>query len=293
MRSSAPWTIWAIYPNAAAQSLRSGKTQRIVVVLDSVDYSFYGALLAGIGDIARRHSFDLLVQQSGSPQWSPHLLLEQARSRSMDGIIVAAEAHEREAFLSLLGTVPLVACDQALFDVDCPRVYIDHYQSTIEGLEHLHERGATAIAARYGHEACASNRFRRQAYADFADRVGAPVVHEVMCEDNTVADGPKILDRMMALSPRPDAVFAGGDDLAVGLLAAAKRRGIAVPSELAILGFDDLPIADVFEISTIRQPVRRMGQYAMTTLMRLLDSPKHNVAKATQVKHHLVVRSTT
>ena len=282
-------------PNAAAQSLKSGKTGRVVVVLDRVDHSFYGPLLAGLGDIARRHSYELLVQQSGAPQWSPHLVVEQARARSMDGIITTVDSTEPEALLSLVGAIPIVACDQALFGADCPHVYIDHYKSTIEGLEHLHERGAKTIAGVYGYDpSCGSNRFRRKAYADFGMRDRAPVIHQIAGEDDEVTDGAALLDRIMALSPRPDAIFTGGDEVALGLLAAANKAGISVPSELAILGFDDRPIAEVFGISTIRQPVRRMGQYAMATLLRLIAAGDRAPApKTTVVKHRLVVRSTT
>ncbi len=282
-------------PNASAQSLKSGKTGRVVVVLDRVDHPFYGPLLAGLGDIARRHSYDLLVQQSGAPQWSPHLLVEQARARSMDGIITAVESVEPEAFLSLIGTIPLVACDQALFGADCPHVYIDHYKSTIEGLEHLHRRGAKTIAAVHGYDPfCGSNRFRRKAYTDYGMREGAPLIHQIACENDEVTEGAALLDRIMALCPRPDAIFTGGDEVALGLLAAANKAGIAVPSELAILGFDDRPIAEVFGISTIRQPIRRMGQYAMATLLRLIAAGNRAPSpKTTVVKHRLVVRSTT
>lgn len=280
------------HPNAAARSLRSGKTRRVGVVLDALNHSFYSSLLAGFSEVARRRSYDILVQQSGAHDWSPGLLLEQAAARSMDGIIVASETEKRGELLSLVGTVPLVACDQALFGADCPQVYIDHYQSTIDGLEYLRRGGATSIACVYGPcSACSSNRFRRRAYTDFGARSDAPFVHEVICNEDTVKGGYDLFERLMALSPRPDAVFTGADEVAVGVITAAGRAGVAVPSDLAVLGFDDNSIAEVFGISTIRQPVQAMGRRAMEILMRLIaDGPRASVKRVTRVKYRLVAR---
>ena len=288
------------HPNSAARSLRSGKTRRVAVILDKANHPFYAELLAGISDVAWQHSYDVLLQQSGAPQWSPALVLEQAAARSMDGLIVAVESAELTPLLSLVGTVPVVACDQAMFEAGCPQVYIDHYQSTIEGLEYLQAGGARAIACvaepdgARGLYNCASNRFRRQAYRDFAGRDRAPVIHEVSVNDDNAKTGYELFGQLATLDPRPDAVFTGGDDIAAGLLAAAREADVAVPGELAILGFDDQPIAEVLGISTIRQPIRRMGQRAAETLMRLvaegIDAP---VTRRTRVKYHLVPRTTT
>ncbi|MCG8477937.1 MAG: LacI family transcriptional regulator [Spirochaetales bacterium] len=282
------------HPNSAARTLRSGKTRRVTVVLDMVDHPFYAALLAGFSDAARSRSYEILVQQSQAPDWSATLLLEQAAARAMDGVIVAAETEDREALRSLIGTLPVVACDQALFDAPCPQVYIDHYRSAIDGLAYLHRRGARTIACIHGaRDICPTDRFRRRAYADFAAGRAAPTVHELPYGEDTIKGGHRLLEPIMALSPRPDAVFTGSDDIAAGLLAAAREAGVCVPSDLAILGFDDLPIAEVFDISTIRQPVRQMGRWAMEIAMRLIErGPDAAVGRRAKIKYHLITRST-
>ncbi len=281
------------HPNSSARILRSGKTRRVTVVVDRAEHSFSAALLGGFCDVAWENSYDILIQQSGAPEWTPSLLLEQAAAKSMDGVIIAAEGAERDAFVPLLGSVPVVACDQALFDVDCPHVYIDHYQSTTDGLEYLQKRGARTIACIHGpNRWCASNRFRRNAYGDFARRPGAPTIHEVPTEDDTVQDGYHLLGALRQLDPIPDAVFTGSDDLAAGLIAAARRDGVSVPKQLAILGFDDQPIAEAFEISTIRQPVRKMGRRAMEILMQIIaGGPDTAVKRRTRIKYSLVERN--
>ncbi len=282
------------HPNSAARTLRSGKTHRVTVVLDTVDHPFYSVLLAGFSDAARSRSYEILVQQSQAPDWSATLLLEQAATHAMDGVIVATETEDREALRSLIGTIPLVACDQALFDAPCPQVYIDHYQSALDGLAYLHRRGAKTIACINGaSDVCPTDRFRRRAYADFAEKRGAPVVHEIPYREDTIKGGYELLEPILMLSPRPDAVFTGSDDIAAGLLAAAREIGVNVPADLAILGFDDLPIAEVFGISTIRQPVRQMGRWAMEIVMRLIErGPDAAVGKRAKIKYHLVPRST-
>jgi LacI family transcriptional regulator len=118
-------------------------------------------------------------------------------------------------------------------------------------------------------------------------------VHEIACEDDTVPVGYALFGKLMELSPRPTAVFTGGDDVAVGVLAAARDNGVRVPEDLAVLGFDDQPIAEVFSITTIRQPVRKMGRRAMELLMTMIATGNSDsVRKITRVKYRLVVRKT-
>lgn len=140
---------------------------------------------------------------------------------------------------------------------------------------------------------CASDRFRRRAYAEFAKRKSAPVVHEVIVPEDSIKAGYELLAALRSLDPVPDAVFTGSDDLAAGLVAAAKREGLLVPHDLAVLGFDDQPIAEVFEISTLRQPVRLMGRRAMEVLMQLIEHGlEAPVKQLTKVKYSLVTRKT-
>ena len=79
------------HPNASARSLRSGKTGRVVVVVNRVNHPFFATLLSGIGEVAQKEGFDILIQQTAAANWSPTLLEEQVAARSMDGIIVTAE----------------------------------------------------------------------------------------------------------------------------------------------------------------------------------------------------------
>ncbi len=255
-------------PNASARSLRSGKTSRVAIVVFDASHPFCSGLIGGAGKAALQHGYDLLVQQAGAPGWQPERSVELAATRAVDGIIMASGSglsrrHERE-----LAALPVVTCDLDPSQSKLPGVYIDHYRSVLDGLEHLRERGARRIACVYvsGDQLASSSTRRQEAYRAFAGQYPSIEVIPVETENDLIEDGYTLLERLMQLPEPPDAVFTGSDDLAAGCLLAAQARGISVPEELRILGFDDGPVAEVLGISTIRQPVGRLGARAFQEL---------------------------
>lgn len=282
-------------PNASARSLRSGRTRRIAVLIDSVMLSFYSRLLDGFCEAAHERSYSILVEQAGAPGWSPDALIEQARSHNIDGVVIAVELLQANVVAALLKLVPVIACDQSIHNMNCPRVFVDHHDSTILGLSYLHERGADVIACVVGDEEtiCASSRYRRVAYEAFAAAHQDVTIHIVSCPDSTATGGAILLEKLTELDPAPRAVFTASDDLATGLLVAARNVGITVPQELSILGFDDMPIAEVHGITTIRQPIRYMGQRAIRNLIALIENGgKSRIKHSVRLAYELVPRRT-
>ncbi|TVR05968.1 MAG: LacI family transcriptional regulator [Spirochaetaceae bacterium] len=282
-------------PNASARSLRSGRTGRVVMVLRDAYHPFYAALLAGACRAAASVGYDVLVQQNHAEGWHSDRLTQLVTTRGVDGVILTTDLDPWSEYQSALSGIPAVTCDQALSDQSLPGVFIEHYQSTIEGLSHLRERGARCIACVQAPPAdpCSSSDIRSAAYHDFAAQNPDTQIELVSIEDDLVHSGYVMLDALVHRSTPVDAVFSGSDDVAAGLLIAARERGIAVPGQLRILGFDDQPIARTLEISTVRQPVRRMGERAFELVHSIIHGENRFGADRLRVPYRLMVRSTT
>jgi DNA-binding LacI/PurR family transcriptional regulator len=269
------------------------------VLINRLNHPFYSTLVEGIAEEAHVSGTDLLIHQSGAHGWSLDRIARQARERAVDGIIVGTGRDDGQ-LLSLVGTVPMVSCDGALESPECPRVFIDHFASTLAGLEHLGEQGARSILAVSGSEfehVCSSDHHRRRAFEAFQGRRGAPELLTLALRDKGIGDesmlaGSRLFEHIRHELPRVDAVFAASDEIAAGLITAARAAGVAIPKELRVLGFDDQPIAEALGISTISQPTRQMGREAMSMLAGLLDGESPAGLKR-ELEYRLVVRMTT
>lgn len=282
-------------PNSSARSLRSGRTGRIVVVVCDVSHPFYSTLVAGAGAVATEFGYDLLIQQTCAAHWNPDRITELTATRAVDGMLLATDLEPWPEYAPALETIPVVTCDQAMEDAGYPRVFMDHHQSTIDGLAHLQERGARKILCFHAPETdrCSSNRIRLTAYRTFAENHPEVTIVPREVPDDLVETGYTIGLTLHREHPQVDAVFTGSDDLAAGILLAAREINRAVPGELKVLGFDDQPLAGVMGISTIRQPVKKMGRRAMRLLHALIQRPRHTKEEAIHIPHALVVRETT
>ncbi|MFP4206724.1 MAG: LacI family DNA-binding transcriptional regulator [Spirochaetaceae bacterium] len=286
-------------PNSTAVALRQGRTHRIALIVPTTAHSFYAALLAGAGDGARGHGYDLVVRQS--PRVSEDTALElghMLETRLIDGAIVAAEI-PAEAVAPLADTAaPLVTCDQVLQDVPFSGVYTDHYASAQEVLVHLSETGRRDIVVIISSEPHGSSVLRRSAAEDFLRETGggACVSFVVEDDDDSVTSGVGLGERLLSRVPPPDAVFTGADQLAAGVLIAAERHGVRVPAELAIVGFDDQSLSQTLGLTSVYQPTREMGRTAVDMLVKRIEGVaqgRNGVVERVALSHELRRRRTS
>ena len=265
-------------PNSAAVSLRRGRSARIAVFVPTTAHSYYATFISGVGEGARRHGYDLLVRQQTDDQAPLEAQLREIKhTRLADGAILASTiAEEAGKEVAALG-FPLVACDQVLHRERISSVYMDHYRSTIDVLEHLVARGRRSIYVVIADDGHASNLYREKAAEEFLQRRLAEGMRiRITCvvenEDDSVSAGVALGKRLFELDKVPDAVFTGSDQLAAGLLLFAGGARIAVPGELAIVGFDDQSLSEALGLTTVYQPTRKMGRKAAELLHKLIET---------------------
>lgn len=261
-------------PNSIAVALRRGKSHRIALFVPATAHSFYGGLVAGAGDGARRCGYDLVIRQSARVSHATAgELARMLETRLIDGAILAIEIPS-EAVEALVATgAPLVACDQVLHDASLSCVFTDHYASVREVLAHLVDTGRTDIAVVISSEPHGASRMRQTAAEDLCREAdaGVRVSFFVEDDDDSVSSGVALGEKLLSQAPSPDAVFTGADQLAAGVLIAAERHGVSVPEELAIVGFDDQSLSQALGLTSVYQPTREMGKRAVEMLVARIE----------------------
>lgn len=272
-------------PNAAARSLRMGKSNSIgLLVTTTLSYTVTDpaavAMLQGFAEVFDERGLSLLTLPAPLDESAG---VEAARSAVVDGFLIfCVTAHDPRLRAIMERKLPVVAIDE-------PRVPgigfvgIDDRTGAREIAAHLvalgHRRFAVLSLAfsddyRDGFADLKRqevihfpvSRHRLDGYADALGEVGIAweTVPVYECGDNSVADGERAFTELMALPSPPTAVLVAADMLALGVLRAARLRGISVPKELSVAGFDDVPQAVYGQppLTTVRQPLREKGVLA-------------------------------
>jgi LacI family repressor for deo operon, udp, cdd, tsx, nupC, and nupG len=259
-------------PSPHAVSLKSGKTAVIGVVVPFLTRWFFANLIDGADQVLRQHGYHLLVFNVGDHREQRTLVLDQQLlAKRLDGLLVlSADLDAAEVALLQTLRLPLVTVGLDLPGYD--RVGIDDQAVGDLAMTHLLQLGHRRIGYIGGnpdedvHIATAVNRMAGVQAA--LARAGVPA--EDLCDmhgDWTVRGTIPVADRMLSGRRPPTAVLAASDEMAIGVLCAARARGIDVPGQLSVMGIDDHELAFTHDLTTVRQQVREQGQAAATMLL--------------------------
>lgn len=269
----------------------------IDLVFNDLDSPWAVEVIRGVEEAAHAAGAGTVVsaihrRRSSARQW-----LENLRARASDGVILVTTALDPDLHAELRRLhVPAVVVDPAgVPDLDVPTIGATNWAGGVSATEHLTRLGHRRIGFIAGRPGLWCSRARLDGYRAGLEAVGVALDPDLVVEgDFDYASGFEAATRLLALDDRPTAVFAASDEMAMGVYEAARKRGLRVPEDLSVVGFDDLPQACWCSppLTTVRQPLSEMGMLAVRTVLRLLngeqlESPK--VELATEV----VVRDST
>lgn len=288
-------------PNAYARSLSSARSYLIALFFDDPASGYATAMQRGALTRCRERHYHLLVQplDLATPGWIDELS-ETARSLRLDGAILAPPLSQNIELLAQLAAldIPFVCISP---DDDAREqagsVEIDEESAAFDMTRRLIALGHRDIGFIEGHHAHASSLKRRAGFVASMAAAGLAITEgHVRKGDFSFRSGVEAGEALLATVPRPTAIFASNDDMALGVSVAALKHGVAVPAELAIAGFDDAPTARLAwpPITTIRQPVSEMGAAAVDILIE--PGYRDNMAGADyrrRLAYELVEREST
>ncbi len=282
-------------PSAVARSLVTRKTHTVGVVVTTIADPFVAGVVAGIEEAANEHDYSVFLANSNADPNREIKVVRSFEERRVDGIIVtASRVGARYANVLSQVRIPVVLLNNEHPSEFVHSVRIADYEGGRLATRHLRDLGHRRIGYigdRYGRS---SDTERFSGYRATLDEADIPFLPDLVVHaDGQPEGGAEAMDRLLKLPDLPTAVFCYNDMTAIGALRAIRLRGLAVPGDISIVGFDDLLFAQYTEppLTTIRQPEGEMGRLAMETLLRLLGG--NETEQSIRVPGELVIRQST
>ncbi len=285
-------------PDVRAQALRSGETKRIGLLIPDNTNPFYWQRIIGIEQAARERGYDIMLSTTSLSDEQEAYSLKALSSRRVDGIIVTlAFIEQSESLLDLVTErqLPMVLLQPTDREIDA--VVVNNEDGMARVVSHLIELGHRRIGLIYGlgAQSPSMDGMRLQAYRDGLIGAGLQVDETLIDWCGTTAEeGHQAALRLLNRAPRPTALIALNDLLALGAMRAAAGKGLWIPDDLSIVGFDDIPLAQHFvpPLTTVGYDAGLVGRSAVDLLLKRLQDPARPAEKVmTPVR--FVVREST
>ncbi len=285
-------------PNLIARSLVR-KQSRVVAVITPDLNPHVQPILRGVADACRRSNYALMLlstdywtEEGLSYMW----VLDNWR---VDGIIIYNVLYQRAAARDLqrlqCERVPSVFINKYLHDRKTNNVSVDNFDAVLRAMTHLHDLGHRRIGIMNGQAMSVDGVERFDGFRKALTKLGLPLEkHFVGCGNYSEEQAFEEMTRILCLRPRPTAMFCANDLMAMGVIRAAQKKGLKVPRDLAVVGFDDIESGQYFSpsLTTLRPPLRETGERAVALLMSLLENPRR-APEQIAMKAKLIVRQSS
>ncbi len=269
----------------------------IDLVFNDLDSPWAVEVIRGVEEAAHAAGVGTVVSAIHRRRSSARRWLENLRARASDGAILVTTALDPDLHAELRRLhVPAVVVDPAgLPDLDVPTIGATNWAGGLSATGHLTALGHRRIGFVAGRPGLWCSRARLDGYRAGLESIGLVVDPDLVVPGEfDYASGFAGGTRLLELPDPPSAVFAASDEMALGVYEAARKRGLRVPEDLSVIGFDDLPQACWASppLTTVRQPLAEMGMLAVRTVLRLIDDERLESTKV-ELATEVVVREST
>jgi LacI family transcriptional regulator len=263
-------------PNNIAQSLRRQRTNTIGVLMPTTANPYFGGMLAAIESASFEHGHNLVIGNANNDPDREHAYLDVLISRQIDGMLLISTGDILRSVERLQERkVPVVVVDRPTRNQAVDEVLTDNRQGGYLATQHLLAQGHQHIACIAGPEHLVNSRERQQGYFDALAGAGITVdAGRVRAGEFDHASGYDVAYAILNDHPDTTAIFACNDLMAIGAMRAAHDFGLAVPSDLSVIGFDDISMAAYTnpKLTTIAQPTASVGRVAIERLLQRIES---------------------
>jgi LacI family transcriptional regulator len=281
-------------PSAVARSLKHNVTRTLGIISPNNTNPYFAEVIRSIEDRCFAADYNVVLCNSDDDPCKQSVYLRVLMEKRVDGLIVisSGDSDDLAVLLSRL-TIPLVLVDRGAESVDCDIVSTDHQLSGYMATRHLLDLGHQQIACIAGPQYLPPSSQRIAGWQQALAEAGLDAVN-LICSNFTSHGGYEAMKRLLQQNPRPTAVFACNDLMAIGALCAAHEAGLNVPQQLSIIGLDDIELAAFMSppLTTIAQPKQQIGEQAVEMLFERLNTQR-NVPRKIALAPELRLRAST
>lgn len=280
-------------PNGVARDLKTQRTETIVVFLHDLGGPFYSELVRGIQDVAMNHGYAAIASwRAGEINTAWNRLLVEGR---VDGaIILDPSIADWMINASVSENLPIILLDRKLETPFCYHVAADHEAGAYQATKHLLDLGLKTVAFISGPLASHDSVKRFKGYQRALDDYRLSVDGRFVLHGNFTEQGGYLAaEAIVSQGMLPEGIFAANDEMAIGVLAGLKAKGISVPDDILLVGFDDIRLAQYVTpgLTTVRQPMYELGAIATEVLFKAFQGERN--MPPVMLPTELIVRNST
>jgi LacI family transcriptional regulator len=277
--------------NLAARSMRSQKKNLVGLIMPDIAYPFAIEVMKGVNRAIAESEFDLLVYTTGDVRKSGRASHEKkyvsllTNSISDGVIIVAPVAGEFNI------DAPIISIDPLASNPNYPSVHATNYQGALDAMEYLIGLGHRRIGHISGRSELESSNRRLMGYRDALEKAGIPIHEQLIVPgDYTTETALKCARELLSLEQPPTAIFASNDQTAIGIYQVAQEMGMKIPSDLSVVGFDNISESRYMGLTTVDQFISEMGFVATRMLIKMINGETLE-SQTFKMKTSLMIRS--
>jgi LacI family transcriptional regulator len=281
-------------PNAFARGLVSNKSNTLGILFPEVSSQFSSKILRGVEEAAHELGSSVIVCNTASQGQRTMKYLELLSEKRVDGILFVSEKITEEYYKQLKSMkVPVVLVSTESYQYPLPFVKVDDKHAAFTATNYLLKMGHVKIGMIGGNiEDVIAGQPRIDGYKQALANHGCAIKQENIIHSKgfSFEDGFASFPELMRSAPDLTAVFAASDALALGAISSAYRLGIKIPDELSIIGYDNLPMAEMAipPLTTVAQPLEQMGRVAAEMLFTMMS--KEMIVESRIMPHSVVER---
>ncbi|MBD1601221.1 LacI family DNA-binding transcriptional regulator [Pseudomonas typographi] len=283
----------AYVPSGVARSLKARATATIGLLLPNSINPYFAELARGIGDHCGRNGYCVILCNADDDAAKQRHYLRMLLEKRIDGLLLASAGPSQGTFDAL--PIPLVVLDREAPALASDVVCIDHEQGAWLATQHLLGLGHRRIACITGPANVNVANLRAAGYRRAMADYGCAVVPGWQVNSDFTSDGGYRAAGHLFGSVQPSAIFAANDMLGVGVLRAAAERGIRVPQQLSVIGFDDIELCRYVypALSSVGQSIRQLGERAAAQLLGRISGEQAGPPQRLVVAPALIAREST
>ncbi len=285
--------------NTFASSLRKKRTNTIGVILPRLNSYFMSAVISGMEKTMNQNGYNLIISQSQESVKREIVNLETMFNSRVDGLMIslAYDTKDLKHFdLFFRKGIPIIFFDRVFEHPGCTSVVIDNFKAGYDATIHLIDQGCERIMHLGGSliRNVYLDRFNgyKKALKDRAVSFKKEFVHISMLNEQT---GIEVAEKILNMKQLPDGIFASNDTSAVALMCRLKEEGISIPEQIAVVGFNNNPIAKIIDpnLTTVDYPGQKMGEIAASTLINKLNKSDEKKSATIVIDHELIIRQSS